>query len=708
MQNYTTNIAREMTIKQGQVSAVCELLDSGATLPFIARYRKESTGGLDEIQIAAIRDRLEQVKELNKRRENILNSLKERELLNPALCASVEAAQTLSELEDVYLPHRPKRKTKAAIARQKGLEPMAKALFNQQSDIPRPETFLNQEHGLLITEDVMAGSRDIIAEWMSEDSGTRNKLRQLFATKAIITSRVIEKNRENGKKFQDYFDRQEPAVKIPGHRLLAMFRGEQEKILRLTIRPPEQIAMQLLHTRYARRNSVTDQQLQLAAADSYKRLLAPSLENELRAQLKDQADQEAIAVFSDNLTELLLAPPLGQKSVMALDPGFRTGAKLVCLDRHGALLHHTTVFPTLSHKQQQEAAATVQTLCKQYAIEAIAIGNGTAGRETEAFIRSLGLPPEIIVTMVDESGASIYSASEIAREEFPDHDITVRGAISIGRRLQDPLAELVKLDPQSIGVGQYQHDVQQKALQQGLDDVVMRCVNMVGVDVNTASRSLLTYVSGLGPGLAKNIIDLRNKQGAFTSRKGLMQVPRLGAKAFEQCAGFLRISNAANPLDNSAVHPERYDLVEQMAKDAGCSVRDLIASKELRQQIDINRYITAEVGKPTLQDILAELDKPGRDPRTSFTAFTFTEGINTMEDLEPGMELPGIVTNVTKFGAFVDIGVHQDGLVHISQLADKFVSDPSQIVKVRQHVQVRILEVDTARKRISLSMRKDR
>ena len=706
MQNETSTIARGMNIKQDQVNAVYELLDSGATLPFIARYRKESTGGLDEMQIAAIRDRLEQAKELNKRRETILNSLKERELLNPTLSASVQAAQTLSELEDVYLPHRLKRKTKAAVARQKGLEPMAKALFSKQADIPRPETFFSQEHELFTADDVMAGSRDIIAEWISEDGGTRNTLRQLFTTKAVISSRVIEKSRENGKKFQDYFDREESVVKIRGHRLLAMFRGEQEKILRLTLRPPEQIAMELLHRKYARRNSFADQQLKLAAADSYKRLLAPSLENELRAQLKEKADKEAIAVFSDNLKELLLAPPLGQKSVMALDPGFRTGAKLVCLDRHGALLHYTTIFPTLSHKQQQEAAATVQAACKQYAIEAIAIGNGTAGRETEAFIRELALPSEIIVTMVDESGASIYSASEIAREEFPDHDLTVRGAISIGRRLQDPLAELVKLDPQSIGVGQYQHDVQQKALQQGLDDVVMRCVNMVGVDVNTASQSLLTYVSGLGPSLAKNIISFRNTQGAFASRKALMKVPRLGAKAFEQCAGFLRISDAANPLDNSAVHPERYGLVEQMAKDSRCSVRDLITAQELRQKIDVNRYITTDVGRPTLQDILSELDKPGRDPRTSFTAFTFTEGINTMEDLEPGMQLPGIVTNVTKFGAFVDIGVHQDGLVHISQLADKFVNDPSEVVKVRQHVQVRILEVDAARKRISLSMRK--
>lgn len=707
MQDHTPTIARQIGIRQSQVSAVCGLLDNGSTIPFIARYRKEATDGLDELQLTAIRDSLQQFQEVDKRRAAIVKSLRERELLTPALQKALTQANSLTELEDLYLPHRPRRRTRAAIAREKGLESMAQALFSTgNAPLPKPEVYLAPDKELHTVEDVMAGARDILAEWISEDGRTRSRLRKLFAAQAVITSRAIEKNREAGQKFQDYFDREEPAARAPGHRLLAMFRGEQEQVLRLSIRPLEAEAMEILHHLYSRRNKTADLQLKQAAADSYKRLLAPSLENELRTQLKERADQEAISVFAANLEELLLAPPLGQKTVMALDPGFRTGAKLVCLDSQGALLHHTTIYPTLSKKQQQEAAETVGKLCKRYSIEAIAIGNGTAGRETEAFIRSLALPSTIMVTMVDESGASIYSASAIARSEFPDHDVTVRGAVSIGRRLQDPLAELVKLDPQSIGVGQYQHDVQQKALRQGLDDVVIRCVNMVGVDVNTASESLLTYISGVGPGLARNLIAYRTREGSFKSRRELLKVPRLGARAFEQCAGFLRIGGAANPLDNSAVHPERYWVVEQMARDCGCTVAELMAAPELRRQIDLERYVTEDIGRPTLEDILVELDKPARDPRTAFTAFTFAQGIHTMEDLKEGMQLPGIVTNVTRFGAFVDIGVHQDGLVHISQLADKFVSDPSEIVKVRQHVHVRVIAVDIPRKRIGLSMRR--
>ncbi|MBU0681212.1 MAG: helix-hairpin-helix domain-containing protein, partial [Proteobacteria bacterium] len=539
----------------------------------------------------------------------------------------------------------------------------------------------------------------------NEDPAARAGLRQLFNTKALIIAKVVKKNEEAGSKFRDYFDWQEPAAKVAGHRLLAMLRGENEKVLTLALRPPEEAAITLLQKKYVKGSGVAAEQVNLAVQDSYKRLLAPSLENELRTSLKDKADREAIKVFVDNLRQLLLASPLGRKRVMALDPGFRTGAKLVCLDAQGKLLHHTTIYPTLSANQSKEAGKIVSDLCRKYQIEAIAIGNGTAGRETEAFARGLGLAPEIIITMVDESGASIYSASETARAEFPDHDLTVRGSVSIGRRLQDPLAELVKLDPKAIGVGQYQHDVNQAALKKSLDDTVASCVNSVGVELNTASAELLAHVSGLGPVLAQNIIKFRNENGPFTSRAKVLKVPRLGAKAFEQCAGFLRIRDAKNPLDASAVHPEQYAIVEQMAKDCGCKVGDLMTQAEIRQQIDIKRYVSATVGLPTLNDIISELAKPGRDPRQSFTAFAFADGINSMDDLHEGMRLPGLVTNVTKFGAFVDIGVHQDGLVHISQLADRYVKDPSDVVKVRQQVMVRVLEVDAKRKRISLSMK---
>jgi len=698
-------IARELQLSAGQVTAAAGLLAEGATVPFIARYRKEATGMLDEMQIAAIRDQLARLTELDKRRQAILASLAERELLSDELQAAVQGAASLAVLEDIYLPYRPKRRTRSMIAREKGLEHLARAIFTGQCTPSQPEDFVSGEKGVLAPDDALAGARDIIAEWISEDAPLRARLRALFADKAVITSAVVKKNQESGVKFRDYFDWQAPAAKTPGHRLLAMLRGENEKVLTLALRPPEKDVLPMLQRLFVKKNDFCGQQLSLAVEDSYKRLLAPSLENELRTNLKERADKEAIEVFADNLRQLLLAPPLGQKRVMALDPGFRTGAKLVCLDGQGKLLDFTAIYPTHAGRKQEEAGRAVVELCRRYAIEAIAIGNGTAGRETENFVRGLGLPEAIIITMVDESGASVYSASEVARAEFPDHDVTVRGAVSIGRRLQDPLAELVKIDAKAIGVGQYQHDVNQAELKKGLEDVVVSCVNSVGVEVNTASQELLTFVSGLGPALAKNIIAFRNEHGPFTGRRQLLKVPRLGAKAFEQCAGFLRIHGAANPLDASGVHPERYGLVEQMARDAGCTVAELIKQEALRKSIDINRYVSDSVGLPTLTDIMAELAKPGRDPRQTFSLFAFSEGISTIDDLEPGMKLPGIVTNVTKFGAFVDLGVHQDGLIHISQLADRFVRDPAEVVKVRQQVIVRVLEVDRQRKRISLSLR---
>ncbi|MDR9502549.1 MAG: Tex family protein [Desulfurivibrionaceae bacterium] len=705
MNQHQEIIARELQIKGGQVAAVATLLEGGGTVPFIARYRKEATGLLDETQITAVRDRLLQLAELDKRRQTIITSLSERDLLDPKLHQAVLSAPSLTTLEDIYLPHRPKRRTKSLIAREKGLEPLAGALFGQEKMPLQPEQFINPAKGVTSVEEALAGARDIMAEWINEAPAARAGLRQLFAARAVIVSRVVKKNQEAGSKFRDYFDWQEPAAKAPGHRLLAMLRGENEKVLTLAIRPPEEAALALLAQRYVKGSSKAAAQVTLAVQESYKRLLAPSLENELRSRLKEKADQEAIKVFAGNLQELLLASPLGRKRVMALDPGFRTGAKLVCLDAQGQLLHAATIYPTLSQNQALEAGRMVCDLCRTYRIEAIAIGNGTAGRETEAFVRALDLGPEIIITMVDESGASIYSASETARREFPDHDLTVRGSVSIGRRLQDPLAELVKLDPKVIGVGQYQHDVNQAALKKGLDDTVASCVNRVGVELNTASAELLAHVSGLGPVLAGNIVQYRNDNGPFASRAQILKVARLGAKAFEQGAGFLRIQGAANPLDASAVHPERYKIVEEMARECGCRVADLMARPEIRQQIDIKRYVSATVGLPTLTDIMAELAKPGRDPRHSFTPFAFSAEINSIHDLHEGMRLPGLITNVTKFGAFVDIGVHQDGLIHISQLADRYVKEPAEVVKVRQQVMVRVLEVDAGRHRISLSLK---
>lgn len=705
MEQIHSLIAKELAIKTGQVAATAALLEEGATVPFIARYRKEATGLLDEVGITAIRDRLTELAELEKRRKTIINSLTERDLLSAELERAVKTASSLTALEDVYLPHRPKRRTRAQIAREAGLEPLADKLYDQGTEEIKPVDYLNEE--VENEEAALAGARDILAERISEDGEIRSGLRDIFTERAVIKSTVVKKHQDLGVKFKDYFDWQEATRRVPGHRFFAMLRGEKEKVLSVIVRPPEEDGLGFLYKRCVRNKGFSGRQMALAVEDSYKRLLAPSLENELRAELKAKADQEAITVFGENLRELLLAPPLGQKRVMALDPGFRTGAKLVCLGELGALLHSETIYPVTGEKLAREAGKKVVALCREYAIQAIAIGNGTAGRETEAFVRRLDLPGEVLITMVDESGASVYSASETARREFPDQDITVRGAVSIGRRLQDPLAELVKLDPKVIGVGQYQHDVNQKALKQGLEDVVMSCVNSVGVEVNSASPELLAFVSGLGPTLAANIVARRESQGPFKSRQQLLKVPRLGRKAFEQCAGFLRINGAANPLDSSAVHPECYPLVEQMAADLGCDVDHLIGSGKLRQQIKLEAYVSSAIGLPTMVDIMAELDRPGRDPRAPFTGFAFAEEVQTLEDLVPGMRLPGIVTNVTKFGAFVDIGVHQDGLVHISQLADRFVRDPAEIVKVRQQVHVRVLDVDIARKRISLSLREE-
>jgi uncharacterized protein len=705
MGHYHEIIAAELQIRVGQVAATAGLLDDGGTVPFIARYRKEATGLLDEIQITVIRDRLNQLAELDKRRQAIIKSLADRELLGKELHQAIIGAANLVALEDIYLPHRPKRRTRSMIARERGLEPLARCIFAQGNQPVRVEIFVDPAHEVHSADEALAGARDIMAEWISEDSGARAGLRKFFADQAHIESRVGKNKQDVGVKFRDYFDWRERAAKAPGHRLLAMYRGEKEKVLTLAIRPAEEEAVSKLNRQFVRVADWSGQQVALAAGDGYRRLLGPALESELRSALKERADRQAIQVFADNLRELLLAPPLGQQRVMALDPGFRTGAKLVCLDGQGRLLHFTTIYPTQSEKQAREAGLLVVALCRKYEIAAIAIGNGTAGRETEAFIRNLEIAGKPVVIMVDESGASIYSASETARAEFPDHDLTVRGAVSIGRRLQDPLAELIKLDPKVIGVGQYQHDVNQTNLRKSLEDVVVSCVNKVGVEINTASVELLTCVSGLGKTLAANIVAWRNENGPFRCRRQLLRVERLGAKAFEQCAGFIRIGGAANPLDASGVHPERYAIVERMAREAGCEVAELMADEVIRKGIELAKYVGDSVGLPTLVDIMGELAKPGRDPRDNFREFGFAAGVHRIEDLQPGMKLPGVITNVTKFGAFVDIGVHQDGLVHISQLADRFVRDPTEVVKVRQQVMVRLLEIDLPRKRIALSLR---
>ena len=699
-------IAKEFSISEKQVSTTIGLLDEGATVPFISRYRKELTGSLDEVQVAGIRDRIEQLRELDKRREAILKSLTELGKLNPELEDQVRAAETMTALEDIYLPYRPKRKTRATAAREKGLQPLADLIMQQgKFDVSlEASRFIDEEKGVKSEEEALAGARDIIAEFINENAEIRGSIRELFLEKGTFQSKVIEGKEQAGHKYKDYFDWSEPVKSAPSHRILALRRAEKELVLSLDLCPPEDEALAILDRLCVKGSNAASDQVRLAIADSYKRLIKPSMETEVRLLTKRKADEEAIRVFAENARQLLLAAPLGQKRVLAIDPGFRTGCKVVYLDEQGQLIENTTIYPHTGAGGLAEAGKTIQHLAEKYLIEAIAIGNGTAGRETETFIQKLSLPGVIIV-MVNESGASIYSASEVAREEFPDKDITVRGAVSIGRRLMDPLAELVKIDPKSIGVGQYQHDVDQNKLQTSLDDTVISCVNAVGVELNTASKQILSYISGLGPQLAQNIVDYRNKNGAFKRREELRKVARLGEKAFEQAAGFLRIGNAQHPLDASAVHPERYALVEQMAKDLNCSVRDLIKDEALRKKINLQKYVTETVGLPTLTDILGELARPGRDPREQFETFSFTEGVNAIEDLKTGMKLPGIVTNITAFGAFVDIGVHQDGLVHLSQLSNRFVKDPNEVVKVHQKVEVTVTEVDIARKRIALSMK---
>ncbi|MGD8372699.1 MAG: Tex family protein [Syntrophobacterales bacterium] len=701
-------IAEELELKPQQVLATAALLDQGATVPFVARYRKEATDSLDEVAIATIRDRLHQLRELDKRREAILKSLHERELLTDELKDKILAAETLTILEDIYLPYRPKRRTRATVAREQGLEPLALKLFAQEQTTDPPgeaKAFVEPEKGVQTIEDALAGARDIIAEWVNEDQVGRAKMRAFYAEKGIFQTRVVPDKETEGNKYRDYFDWQEPVSKAPSHRILAMRRGEKEGVLTLRVHPPEAEALNLLETLFVKEDGDAAQQVSIAVQDSYKRLLSQAMETEIRKATKERADAEAIRVFADNLRQLLLAPPLGRKNVLAIDPGLRTGCKVVCLDRQGKLLNTDTIYPFTSEKSKLESLAILGRLCERYEVEAIAVGNGTGGRETEALVRGMDLPGNIPVVMVNESGASVYSASQVAREEFPDLDVSVRGAVSIGRRLVDPLAELVKIDPKSIGVGQYQHDVDQQALKSTLDDVVSSCVNGVGVEVNTASEQLLTYVSGLGPQLAKSIIKYRNEHGPFLSREDLKAVPRLGPKAFEQAAGFLRIRDGRNPLDATAVHPESYQVVKAMASDLGCSIMELLRDEELRHRIDLSKYVTETAGIPTLTDILAELAKPGRDPRQRFEVFTFSGEVQKIDDLRPGMRLPGIITNVTAFGAFVDVGVHQDGLVHVSQLADRFVKDPSDVVKAQQQVTVTVLEVDLERKRISLSMK---
>ncbi|AQT69412.1 General stress protein 13 [Anaerohalosphaera lusitana] len=708
---YVSKIADELNISLKQVAAVTQLLEDGATVPFIARYRKEATGSLDEVAITAIRDRLNQLAELDKRREAILKSIDEQGKLTPALKKKIEAAETMTVLEDIYLPYKPKRRTRATIAKEKGLEPLAKAMFEQEKDFdPASEAvkYVDTEKGVETADDALAGARDIIAEWVSEDQQARERIRELYRNHGEFVSKVIPGKEEEGAKYKDYFDFSEAISKAPSHRILAMRRGAKEKFLTLRISVPQERAEEILDELFVKEGTPSTPHVKAAIRDAFKRLIMLSMETEMRLETKKRADSEAIKVFVENLRQLLMAAPLGGKAVLAIDPGFRTGCKVVCLDKQGKLVHNDTIFPHNSGagKIEQEKAK-VAALCERFGIEAVAIGNGTASRETEAFIRSIGLPKSITVVMVNESGASIYSASEAAREEFPDYDLTVRGSVSIGRRLMDPLAELVKIDPKSIGVGQYQHDVDQTMLKNSLDDTVVSCVNAVGVEVNTASKQLLTYVSGLGPSLAERFVAHRDQNGPFKSREDFKNVPGLGAKTFEQCAGFLRVRDARNPLDASAVHPESYPVVEQMAKDLNCGLGDLITNAELRDKIDLHKYVTEKVGLPTLADIKSELSKPGRDPREKFDAFSFAEGVNEMSDLKIGMKLPGIVTNITAFGAFVDIGVHQDGLIHISEMADRFVEDPNEVVKVQQQVEVRVLDVDISRKRIALSLKKE-
>ncbi len=700
-------IAKDTGINSSNIKQTLLLLQSGATVPFIARYRKEMTGSLDEVQITAIRDLHQRLEELDRRKDTVLSTIEEQGLLTDDLRAAILEAPDLSTLEDLYLPYRPKRRTRATIARERGLEPLAKIMMAQGGDDPasRARTFVDPAKDVATVDDALAGARDIIAEWISESPRSRNALRRLLAKEAMITSKVVEDKKQEAEKYTSWFDWSEQASRAPSHRILAMLRGEKEGLLRIRITPAEEEALGALERIFIKQAGAMADEVLTALRDGYKRLLLPSLETEYRQQLKEKADKKAIAVFAENLRQLLLAPPLGQKRILAIDPGFRTGCKVVCLDEEGRLLHNETIYPHPPAGKKSEAMAKINNLADAYRIDAIAIGNGTAGRETEHLVRRIRFDREVVAVMVNESGASVYSASDVAREEFPDYDVSVRGAISIGRRLADPLAELVKIDPKSIGVGQYQHDVDQKMLRQALDDVVVSCVNAVGVEINTASKQLLTYVSGVGPALAASIVAYRNANGPFRSRKALMEVPRLGAKAYEQAAGFIRVEQSDNPLDKSAVHPESYSIVEKMARDLGAGVDDLMTKKTLREQILPEQYANEKTGLPTILDILKELERPGRDPRASFGEFAFDKNIFRMEDLHEGMVLPGIVTNITAFGAFVDIGVHQDGLVHISHLADRFIRDPNEVVRLHQHVQVRVLSVDVERKRIGLSMK---
>ena len=706
MISHHQKISKELLITVKQVSTTVTLLDEGATVPFISRYRKEMTGSLDEVQVAAIRDRVQQLRELDKRKEAILKSLQETGNLSRELEMLIAEAETLTKLEDIYLPYRPKRKTRATAAREKGLQPLADVLLRQTAINAEQEAarYIDAEKAVATKEEALSGARDIIAEHIAEQADIREKLRKIFYQKGNYRATVLKGKEAEGIKYRDYFDWTESIKSAPSHRVLALRRGEKEIFLSLDIIVPEEEILNVIQNQFITTNNSCSHQVELAIADGYKRLLKPSMETEVRLMSKKAADDEAIRVFAENARQLLLAAPLGQKRVMAIDPGFRTGCKVVCLDEQGKLLENTNIYPHTGAGNTKEAEKTIRHLVENFRVEAIAIGNGTAGRETEAFIRNLNFH-ELSVVMVNESGASIYSASDVAREEFPDKDITVRGAVSIGRRLMDPLAELVKIDPKSIGVGQYQHDVDQNKLQASLDDTVISCVNSIGVELNTASKQILAYISGLGPQLAQNIVDYRNVKGAFKRRSELKKIPRLGDKAFEQAAGFLRIRNAENPLDSSGVHPERYALVEQMAKDLNCKVIDLMRQDELRKKIKVENYVSETVGLPTLNDILKELARPGLDPRDKFEEFRFSEGVNSMTDLRLGMKLPGIVTNITAFGVFVDIGVHQDGLVHLSQLANRFVKDPNEIVKVSQQVEVTVTEVDVLRKRIALSMK---
>ena len=697
-------IATALNIAERQVNNTLSLLNGGATIPFISRYRKEATGGLDEVQIGEIKERYDKLTETGKRKETILKTIEEQGKLTDELKKRIEACWDATELEDIYLPYKPKRKTRAEAARQKGLEPLATILMMQRENnlSARVRTFVKGE--VKDEEDALKGARDIIAEQVNEDERSRNQIRNQFSRQAIISSKVVKGKEEEAAKYKDYFDFSEPLKRCTSHRLLAIRRGEAEGLLKVSISPDDDECTERLVRSYVRGNNECSLQVKEAVQDAYKRLLKPSIETEFAALSKEKADEEAIRVFAGNLRQLLLAPPLGQKRVMGIDPGYRTGCKVVCLDAQGNLLHNETIYPHPPKSEHSISARKLTKLVEQYQIEAIAIGNGTASRETETFVTTQRYDRKLQVFVVSEDGASIYSASKIAREEFPEYDVTVRGAVSIGRRLMDPLAELVKIEAKSIGVGQYQHDVNQTALKKSLDMTVESCVNSVGVNLNTASRHLLTYVSGLGPTLAQNIVDYRAENGAFASRKELMKVPRMGAKAFEQCAGFLRIPGAKNPLDNSAVHPESYAVVEHIAKDMKCSVEDLIKNKELRSQIDIKKYVSDKIGLPTLTDIMAELEKPGRDPRQAIKVFEFDKNVKTIDDLKEGMTLPGIVTNITNFGCFVDVGIKENGLVHVSQLCREFVSDPTTVVSIHQHVQVKVVSIDRERKRIGLTM----